>query len=83
MTDFLLKGVAQVELFDRKYATDAWGDVDKDEVQNLMREESDETWKKLKWPQGPKFAQFRERLDAVCNSYPNICLVIFLIASRT
>lgn len=67
MTDFNEKGFAYVELFDPKFASDAWEDVDKDEIRGLLDQVSNQPWKALTFPKTRNFLAFVQEVDKVSN----------------
>lgn len=66
--DFFEKGYAIVELFDPKFASDLWNDVDKEEIYRLLDNVSDKPWKSLTFPRTESFGQFVMETDRVRNS---------------
>ena len=63
--DFFDKGYACVDLFDPKFASDVWNDVDKDEIRRLLQGVSVEPWEILTFPRTSAFIAFVHEIDKV------------------
>ena len=63
--DFFDYGHACVDLIDPIYPTNAWKDVDKDEIRRLLGEKGDKPWTRLTFPRTLNYATFVHEIDKV------------------